>query len=270
MTASEKLFVRTVYAFYAKEGRHDLPWRKTKNPYRILVSEVMLQQTQVERVRPAYQRFLKAFPTVKALSEAPLSAVLKEWQGLGYNRRAKMLHACAHTIVKEYKGRFPKEYTDLIALPGIGAYTAAAVLAFAYNIPLPLVETNVRSVYLHHFFNDDTDVSDGDIRAYVEKTLDQKQPRQWYWALMDYGVYIKKTYGNPNSRSKHYTPQSSFKGSDRQIRGALIRLLVESPLSREMLHKKLPFDPARIDAQLERLSEENMVARKGRCYTLAD
>ena len=270
MNKTERLFVQTVYKFYADAGRRNLPWRATRNPYRVLVSEVMLQQTQVERVKDVYRRFLRVFPTIKALSDAPLGAVLREWQGLGYNRRAKMLHACAQSIVKNHNGRFPKDFEVLVALPGIGRYTAAAVLAFAYNIPVPLIETNVRSAYIHHFFNDETDVSDGDILEYVDRTLDRAHPREWYWALMDYGAYIKKTYGNPNSRSKHYAVQSPFEGSDRQIRGALIRLLSGGPLSRIVIHTKLPFDQSRIDAQIERLSEEGMLVRQRNLYSLPE
>jgi A/G-specific adenine glycosylase len=228
----------------------------------------MLQQTQVERVVDRYRHFLKAFPTVKALGEASLGAVLREWQGLGYNRRAKMLHACARRIMEDHNGRFPRTHAALVALPGIGHYTAAAVLAFAYNIPVPLIETNVRSVYIHHFFNDDTDIRDADIFTVVERTLDRDDPRTWYWALMDYGVHIKKTYGNPNSRSTHYVRQSSFTGSDRQIRGAILRSLTERTLTRQALHRELAFDAGRIDAQLERLREEGMIEMHGRSYRL--
>lgn len=268
MNKAERLFVRTVYEFYVRAGRNHLPWRTTKNPYRVLVSEIMLQQTQVERVKDSYWSFLRSFPTMQALSEAPLGAVLREWQGLGYNRRAKMLHACAQAIMKNHNGRFPRDFDTLVSLPGIGRYTAAAVLAFAYNIPVPLIETNVRSAYIHHFFTHDTDVRDADILVYVDRTLDRAHPREWYWALMDYGAYIKKTYGNPNSRSKHFVSQSSFRGSDRQIRGALIRILAEESLSRDMIHTKLPFDQSRIDAQLERLSEEGMVVKRRARYML--
>lgn len=267
MNATERTFVKTVRAYHARHGRHSLPWRKTRNPYRILVSEVMLQQTQVERVLPKYRAFLEQFPDVGALAAAPLGAVLRAWQGLGYNRRAKMLHACAQTVVREHHGKFPKEHAALMRLPGIGTYTAAAVCAFAYNIPVPLIETNVRSVYIHHFFNDDTDVADSEILKRVERTLDREHPREWYWALMDYGVSIKKTYGNPNSRSKHYARQSAFKGSDRQIRGAIMRTLSERSAARAVLHT-LPFDYQRVDAQLERLVGEGMVVKKGQRYQL--
>lgn len=155
----EKKFVKTVWEHYQRHGRRSLPWRRTKNPYYILVSEIMLQQTQVDRVIPKYTSFLKQF-TVKRLSEASLGDVLREWQGLGYNRRAKLLHQCAIQIGNEYKGKFPKTHAELMKLPGIGHYTAGAIMAFAYNSPVPIIETNIRTVFIHHFFHDATDISD--------------------------------------------------------------------------------------------------------------
>ncbi len=268
MDVAEKKFVATVWEYYRKNGRHTLPWRKTKNAYRILVSEIMLQQTQVDRVIPKYKNFLKKFPTVQKLSEAPLGEVLREWQGLGYNRRAKMLHECARTIVRERKGKFPKTYTELVRLPGIGNYTAGAVLAFAFNTSIPIIETNIRAVVIHHFFRDTTDVTDTEILSIVTRTLDSKNSREWYYALMDYGAYIKKEFGNPNSRSKHYTKQSTFKNSDRQIRGAVLRLLAQGRCTRKKVHAELSFDIDRIDAQVERLMEEGMIVRTKSTYTL--
>lgn len=268
MTRREQRFIRAVWEFYSHHKRSELPWRKTHDPYRILVSEVMLQQTQVERVIPAYKKFLATFKTVETLAGAPLGLVLRAWQGLGYNRRAKLLHTCAQTIVREYHGRFPKTYRELVALPGIGPYTAGAVLAFAYNTPTPFIETNIRSVFIHHFFNDATDVSDAEIFPYITRTCDTQNPRTWYWALMDYGTFIKKTYGNPNSRSKHYVPQSTFRGSDRQIRGAIIHALAERSASRRMLHRMLSFEIDRIDAQLMRLTEEGMIVLHRQSYHL--
>jgi A/G-specific adenine glycosylase len=266
MNKREKDFVARVRAFYAAHGRHDLLWRKTADPYRILVSEMMLQQTQVERVIPKYTQFLETFPTVQDLSKAQLKTVLSSWQGLGYNRRAKLLHACAQTVCAEYGGVFPRAHHALVALPGIGPYTASAVVAFAYNEPAILIETNVRSVYLHHFFKDNTEVSDAEILKLIKRTLPETDYRTWYWALMDYGSFIKKTYGNPNTRSAHYVKQSTFKGSNRQMRGAIIRALIEGPQTRASLHKLFPHDEdARLDAQIERLIEEGMITRtKGR------
>jgi A/G-specific adenine glycosylase len=262
MTKQEQKFITTVWDFYHENGRHTLPWRKTASPYRILVSEIMLQQTQVERVIPKYQAFIKAFPTVKKLAAAPLSEVLVLWQGLGYNRRAKLLHECAKVVMNEHKGRFPSSYEGLVALPGVGPYTAGAVLAFAYNEAVPILETNIRTVYLFHFFRTKELVSDAELRKIVEKTLDKANPRAWYAALMDYGSYLKRTHGNNTKQSRSYTKQSTFKGSDRQIRGALIRCLTASTCTmteRELLSELKEFDPLRIQAQLARLVSEGLV-----------
>ena len=147
-----KKFKDTVWKYYREHGRSDLPWRKTTDPYRILVSEVMLQQTQVERVIPYYTRFLKKFPTVRALAKAPLSQVLIAWQGLGYNRRAKMLHEAAKEVVRGHGGLFPRTALELEKLPGVGPYTAHAVAAFAYNEDGICIETNIRTAVTHHFF----------------------------------------------------------------------------------------------------------------------
>ncbi len=268
LSEKEKRFIKEVWDYYKANGRNSLLWRKTKNPYHILISEVMLQQTQVDRVIPKYKSFLKKFPTIKALSKASLGEVLREWQGLGYNRRAKMLHECGKVIVGEYQGRFPTKYKELVELPGIGSYTAGAVLAFAYGEAIPIIETNIRTVVLHSFFNDQTDVPDAEIGKVVDRTLDKTNPREWYYALMDYGAYIKKEFGNPNSRSKHYTKQSTFKGSDREIRGAILRLLARGSYTRAQFLKQLPFEDIRIDTQVENLLEEEMIKKTRDRYTL--
>lgn len=269
MQKREKDFIQTVWDFYTSSGRHKLPWRQTKDPYRILVSEVMLQQTQVDRVIPKYKAFLKAFPTFASLADAPLGAVLGHWQGLGYNRRAKMLHECAKAVVSDYGGKLPQDEAKLRALPGIGPYTARAVLAFAFGIANPLIETNVRTVYIHHFFGDKTDITDAEILSYMIETLDKENPREWYYALMDYGSHLKRTVGNNITKSKHYTKQSTFKGSDRQIRGAIIRQLTTlGSLSYKKLLIAVPFDELRVAAQLERLIEEGMVVKVKQSYSL--
>lgn len=268
MTSKEHKFVKTVWEYYRCYGRKKLPWRCTKNPYRILVSEIMLQQTQVDRVLPKYKSFLKRFPTIRALARASLGDVLREWQGLGYNRRAKMLHECTKKIVGEHRGKFPRTHAELMKLPGIGHYTAGAVLAFAYQVPTPVIETNIRSVYIHHFFKDDIDVSDDSILKCIERTLDAENSREWYYALMDYGTYIKKEFGNPNRRSKHHITQKTFTGSDRHIRGMLIKLLIEKSYTRTQLLKVLPFEDVRIDAQLAMLNREGMILKKNMRYRL--
>ncbi|HEU4677379.1 MAG TPA: A/G-specific adenine glycosylase [Candidatus Paceibacterota bacterium] len=259
-------FRRRVRGFYEREGRHALPWRTTRDPYRILVSEVMLQQTQVERVIPKYEAFLKRFPTARSLAKARLGDVLRLWQGLGYNRRAKLLHDAAKVIAS--KRSFPRTLEELRALPGVGTYTAAAVMTFAFDEPVPLIETNVRTVFIHHFFADEDGVDDDALMPLIERTLDRTRPREWYYALMDYGSHLKKTVGNASARSVHHVRQSAFKGSDREVRGAIVRTLAAGPKQRETLHASLPFDLQHIDEQLERLIEEGMVVRRRAAYAL--
>jgi len=183
----------------------------------------MLQQTQVDRVIPKYRLFLTRFPTLRALARAPAGSVLKVWQGLGYNRRALMLHRCAREVVARYRGVLPDSVDALKTLPGIGPYTAGAVLAFAFNTPHPIIETNIRRVYLHHYFADRTNVADEEILPIIERTLDRRNPRRWFWALMDYGSFLASQIPNPNRRSKHYGRQSTFEGSHRQLRGEILR-----------------------------------------------
>jgi len=254
-------FRNAVRTHFKKEGR-ELPWRKTQDPHRILVSEIMLQQTQVDRVLPKYTEFLKRFPTVKKLAEASLGDVLRVWSGLGYNRRAKMLHACAQEVARARKGKFPSRYEDLMSLPGIGPYTAGAVMAFAYDAPVVMIETNIRSVYLHHFFQDKKDISDAELLPLIEKTLDRKQPRLWYNMLMDYGTWIKKEHGNPNKKSKHHVVQKKFEGSNRQVRGNILRILTRGASSTPALAQELVLQKEVLEEQLQKLNREGLVVSK--------
>ena len=221
-------FRSEVRKYWKENGRHDLPWRKTKDPYRTLVSEVMLQQTQVPRVIEKYKEFLKKFPTLRALAKAPLSDVLKVWSGLGYNRRGKYLHDAAKQMSLFYNGRVPIGYDDLRKLPGVGDYTARAVRVFAYNEPDILIETNIRAAYIHYFYSNilqNTAIADAALLPVVTKVAEGQDPRKWNWALMDYGAYLKRSGVRNNSRSAHYTKQSKFEGSLRQVRGAILRAL---------------------------------------------
>lgn len=265
----ERLALARAVRVHAAESRV-FPWRKTVDPYRILVSEIMLQQTQTERVVPKYRAFLKAFPTVRALAAAPLAAVLRAWSGLGYNRRAKMLHAAARAIVAEHGGAVPKTFAELHALPGVGPYTAGAVLAFAHNIPHPIIETNIRTVYLHHFFKGKHGVTDAEILALVDATLDRTNPRRFYTALMDYGATLKRSMGNLNVRSKSYTKQSAFKGSARQLRGVLIRALGERPMGARALARIATVPVPQVEAQLAALAREGLVRKRARTWGLVD
>ena len=262
-------FKKTIWEYYHTYGRHDLLWRKTRDLYKILVSEIMLQQTQVSRVIVKYTSFLKQFPTVNVLALAPLSHVLKEWQGLGYNRRAKYLKMCAEKIMSEHGGKFPKTFAELVTLPGIGPATAGDILAFAYNIPVPLIETNIRSVYIHFFFADMEKVSDKEILPIIEHTLDMKNPREWYWALFDYGAKLKERKNhkqNLNKKSTHYTKQSPFIGSNRQKRSAILKLILQSPHTESQLIKTLGYPAEMVQKNLSALEREGMIKKSKQHY----
>ena len=255
-------FHDTVLRYWKKEGRHTLPWRKTHDPYKILVSEIMLQQTQVDRVIPYFERWVKKFPTVQVLAKAPLADVLKEWSGLGYNRRAKLLRECAKEIVEKHSGKVPKDFAALVALPAIGPYTAGAIRAFAFNEEGIFIETNIRAALIHHFFPKSRKVPDTKLIPILEASLPNAKvsPREWYSALMDYGAYIKKTNPNPSRRSAHHAKQSQFKGSLRQARGAILRTLVSSSANERKLKEKTP--PTFYKKALESLQKENMIEKK--------
>lgn len=256
-----KKFRRLVWKFY-KARRRDLPWRNTQDPYHILVSEVMLQQTQVARVMEKYPLFLRRFPTVRSLAKAPLSAVLKEWSGLGYNRRAKFLKQAAENIVAQHNGRVPDSFGALFALPGVGESTAGGILAFAYNTPVVFIETNIRRVFIHHFFQDKKRVSDKDIVPLVQEALDRTHPREWYYALFDYGTHLAATIPNPNVRSRHYAKQSVFKGSVRETRGLILKSLSRSSHSLPELVRSNELDVKICRQALTALIKEGFVMKK--------
>jgi len=219
-------FRKIIRDHYKKSGRHNLPWRKTRDPYKILVSEIMLQQTQVARVEGYYGRFIDAFPGFASLARAKPAGVLKIWSGLGYNRRALLLHRLAQTVVKEYKGKLPSDREALESLSGIGKGTSGAIRAFAFNKPEIFIETNIRRVFIHFFFPRAKKVTDRALARYIECTIDLQNPREWYWALMDYGAMLGRSGNNPNRRSAHYGTQSPFAGSRRELRGKILRLLL--------------------------------------------
>lgn len=235
--------------------------------YEIMVSEIMLQQTQVPRVIEKYKQFLEAFPTIADLAKAPLQDVLFVWQGLGYNRRGRFLREAAVMVEANFKGSIPSTLDDLVTLPGIGRNTASAILVYAYNQPLVFIETNIRSVYLHHFWPDNESVTDADILRLVAETLDTENPREWYWALMDYGTHIKKTHGNPNVRSKHYNKQSAFQGSKRQVRGAVLRALTADTCTIQDL--KMLISDERLELVLQDLVKEQLIQQTDGKFMIA-
>ncbi|HWQ67678.1 MAG TPA: A/G-specific adenine glycosylase [Methanospirillum sp.] len=218
-------FIRMIHDF-STAARRPMPWREEITPYRVVVSEVMLQQTQVPRVLEKFPAFIARFPSFESLAEAELVDVLAAWQGLGYNRRARYLHQIAMIVTTSCEGQLPKDPVDLERLPGIGKATAGSIAAFAYNLPVVFIETNIRRVFIHHFFAVGKPVSDGEILPLVEITLDRENPREWYYALMDYGTWLAARVENPNRRSSHYSRQSRFEGSDRQIRGRILKVLI--------------------------------------------
>ncbi|HEU4830803.1 MAG TPA: hypothetical protein VFS65_01365, partial [Candidatus Saccharimonadales bacterium] len=243
-----------------RELHRDMPWRDTTDPYYILVSELMLQQTQVSRVVPKFDEFIQAFPTLRALAEASLSDVLIVWSGLGYNRRAKFLHASAQMVISEFGGVIPDKYDDLIGLPGIGPNTAGAILAYAFNQPTTFIETNIRTVYFHHFFADKQEVADVELKKVIASTLDHEHPRQWYWALMDYGSYLKTAGSGRLDQSKHYKKQAPLKGSQREVRGQIIKALAHSDMTEAALKKYIRSDERFVMA-LEGLMNDGLVQR---------
>jgi A/G-specific adenine glycosylase len=271
---SSTKFKNIVWKYWEVHGRHILPWRKTNNPYYILVSEVMLQQTQVERVAPFYRGFVKKFPTPQKLANAPLAEVLKSWQGLGYNRRAKRLQQAAQQFVVEgfnrtRSGSWPDLIQKLERLPGVGPYTARAVAAFAYNVDTVFVETNIRTAIMYHFFPKHRKVSDPEILGVLTTILPKGRSRDWYAALMDYGAYLKRSGIKVNAQSKHYLKQSKFVGSIRQARGAILRALVHGSRTETQLLKLMDVDRVeQLRAALSALLLEGLIEKRGKTYGL--
>lgn len=265
-----KKFQKEIWAYYRAHGRHDMVWRKTTNPYRIAVSEIMLQQTQVARVTEKYGSFIKKFPSFASLARASLSEVLLAWQGLGYNRRALSLKKLAEIVVREYNGKLPHEPEEFAKLPGIGAATAGSIATFAFNYPSVFIETNIRRVFIHFFFPRSKKVSDDTIIRFVAQAVDMKNPREWYFALMDYGTMLAgREKENPNRKSAHYTKQSKFHGSDRQVRGKLVALLVKrKSLTARVAAQQIGEPVERIGKILAQLEKEEFVQYKRKAFHL--
>lgn len=268
-------FQAYITRFYQNYGRHDLPWRRDYEPYQVMVSESMLQQTQVERVIPKFEAFLATFPTIDALAAAPVAQVIQAWQGLGYNRRGLNLQRAAQAIVANHQGKIPQSLEELTALPGIGPYTAAAIQAFAFNQPSIVIETNIRTVYLFHFFPETYGITDAELQPLLDSTLDKAHPRQWYSALMDYGTYLKKVLPNPSRRSAAHTKQSKFQGSRRQLRGQILKQLASQPqLSSHNLHTLVadtvpPESLEHLSSVLDQLASEGFITQESTGWRLS-
>lgn len=259
--ATVRKFQEKIYQHYRKHGR-EMPWRMAHDPYHILVSEIMLQQTQVQRVMGKYELFIRAFPDFSCLARATLRRVLQEWQGLGYNRRAIALKQIAQRVTEEFHGKLPSSVEMLMTFPGIGGATAASISAFAFHKPTVFIETNIRRVFIHSFFPGRTNIRDAEILPLVEQTLDTSHPREWYYALMDYGVMLKQSQINPNRRSAHYQKQSPFQGSNRQVRGMILMACAsESHLSEQEIAQKLQISMEKITSNLVQLEKEGFITR---------
>lgn len=265
----EAAFRKTIWDYYTKHGRHAMEWRHTADSYRIVVSEVMLQQTQVDRVALKYPIFIKRFPTFASLAKASVADVVSAWQGLGYNRRALNLKKLAEAVMKQHKGKLPRDPVLLDELPGIGQASASSIAAFAFNTPVAFIETNIRRVYIHFFFADKKNVYDSDILELVERTLDANNPREWYFALMDYGSMLVSAVKNPNRKSAHYAKQPKFEGSSRQVRGAILKLLVKhKKCTAAAIAKQIAKPAERINEALASLEKDGFIVRQKKTFML--
>lgn len=258
------VFQSQLLQWYEQYKRDDLPWRRTKKqhvpPYEIFISEIMLQQTQVLRVRDKFPKFISVFPTLHHLAKAPLATVLREWQGMGYNRRGLYLKQCAEEIIKKFDGDIPSDPLLLETLPGIGPYTSGAISCFAFNRPTVFLDTNIRKLFIYYFFTDcsaQQKISDKEIIPIAKRLLYKKNPRVWNYALMDYGALLLSGKSELLSRAKSYHKQSSFLGSNRFFRSQIVQyLLKRQHASFNELQKICPHD---ISPLLINLCKEGLI-----------
>jgi len=263
-----QLFQKAIYDYFALY-RREFSWRNTTNPYHIVVSEIMLQQTQTHRVKDKFEQFINKFRTIETLANASLGEVLSVWQGLGYNRRAQSLHILAQRVITEFNGIIPQTPTLLQTFKGIGSATASSICAFAFNSSTVFIETNIRAVFIHAFFRNHNQVQDNELMTLVAQTLDHKNPRIWYYALMDYGVMLKKQFSNPSKKSAHHIVQSKFEGSDRQVRGQILKqLLKHTSLSLPEMVILINKDPKKIAKIAQDLVNEKLIAFVNYSYSL--
>ena len=259
-------------SWYASR-REAYPWRGARDPYRVLVSEVMLQQTQAARVVPAYRAFLRRFPSVRALAAAPRSDVVRAWAGLGYNRRAVALSETARIVVREHGGRIPSDPEELRRLPGIGPYTAAAIASIAFGHPVPAIDTNLRRVIGRvRLGRDESDAAE--IEDVAHRWIDREDPGSWTQALMDVGrehcrptprcpgcplasSCVFRRSGLPTAVSRRRQP--AFEGSSRQVRGAIVRVLRERPATVGSLSRSTRVTPVRIGEAIRALVADGLV-----------
>jgi A/G-specific adenine glycosylase len=250
-----------------RELYRPMPWRDNTDPYYVLVSELMLQQTQVDRVVPKFLAFIERFPSLQVLADASLADVITLWNGLGYNRRAKYLHEAARRVVADFAGKMPARYDELLQLPGVGPNTAGAIMNYAYEQPVVYIETNIRTVYFHHYFLDDDQVTDAQLRRAVDLTIDREHPRQWHWALMDYGAFLKKQGVGRIAKSAHYKKQSPLAGSVREVRGQIIRALMTGDYDETSLRQIVQADE-RFTAALHGLVADQLITQRQQVFHL--
>lgn len=268
--AEAVVFRKAVLGFYAVEGRM-FPWRNINDPWAILVSELMLQQTQTSRVEPKYLTWMERFPDAASVAKADLASVYDAWRGLGYNSRALRLRETARICAEQYAGVPPQDEQLLLELPGVGRYTARAVLAFAYGVPSAFLETNIRAALILHFFPGIEKVRDRDLEATALEVLDQSDPRSWYYALMDYGAWLKKHEPNPSRKSANYTRQSKFEGSLRQARGAMLRAISEQgPVALADFAAESGIEYGRLTQAAEGLKHDGLVLLEAGILRFAD
>ncbi len=266
--ATIQLFQETIFHYY-QDNEREFAWRSTISPYRVLVSEIMLQQTQTYRVAPKFNLFIERFPNFASLAAAPFDEVLRYWKGLGYNRRALNLQKIAQLVTQEHNGTLPNNPEILVTFPGLGKATAASICAFAYNHPTIFIETNIRTVFIYFFFKNESEVHDKALMPLIAQALHHENPRAWYYALMDYGVMLKKEIGNISRKSTHHTKQSKFIGSNRQIRGTILELLLKhAELSFTELCQLMTFEPERIQQSLDQLIQEQFIRQAEKSFIL--
>lgn len=263
-----RTFQNIIYSYFNQYGR-DFPFRNEINPYNVVISEIMLQQTQTNRVVEKFQQFIQKFPDFQSLANAPLNEVLKVWQGLGYNRRAVALKKIAERVVNEFDGILPADIDILKSFPQIGHNTASSIVAFAFNMPTFFIEVNIRRVYIYYFFPGKSSIKDSAIVLIVRKTLDSSNVRKWYYALTDYGVMLKKTHPELNKRSAHYRKQAKFKGSNREVRGKILKLLIaSSSLTEVEIFKELKINSKKLKEILNLLIKEGFIKQEKHGFSI--
>ena len=280
-----KQFQRHILSWYRK-NRRDLPFRTSirwdkgnphypkkldrgLTPYHILVSEIMLQQTQIPRVLEKFPEFMETFPDWRTLARADTQKLFTVWQGMGYWRRALYLRECANEVAHSYGGTLPKDPEVLMTLPGIGPYTSHAISCFAYQNPDAFIDTNIRRVFISFFFPNKSEVSDKEILAIAQEAVWVPNPREWHYALMDYGSIVLGNTRTLNKQSRHYSRQSKFEGSFRSYRAEVIRYLTQNKnATLGVLDKHLSPSPYKTKEILAALVKDNIIQKKKSYWTL--